>query len=91
MSDAEVMNTALAAALYFRGNFETTRYFLQEQGYMPHMLSKSRFNYEIALANNLNVSMVENKDAWRMATLETCRTTTDAVYACTIRLVKGIR
>ena len=43
MSDAEVMTTALVAALYFRGNFESARGFLHEQGYILHMLSKSRF------------------------------------------------
>jgi len=44
MSDAEVMTTALVAALYFGGNFEAARVLLEEQGYIPHMLSKSRFN-----------------------------------------------
>lgn len=44
MSDAEVMTVAIVAALFFGGNHETTRSFLQEMGYMPQMLSKSRFN-----------------------------------------------
>src|SRR5574341_313103 len=44
MRDAEVMTTALVAALHFRGNFELARRLLQEQGYMPNMLSRSRFN-----------------------------------------------
>jgi hypothetical protein len=44
MSDAEVITTALVAALFFGGNQEQARHFLQEQGYMPKMLSKSRFN-----------------------------------------------
>ncbi len=44
MSNAEVITAALVAALYFRGNFETMRRFLQEQGYMPRRLSKRRFN-----------------------------------------------
>lgn len=44
MSDAEVMTAGIVAMLYFRGNFETTRCFLQEQGYIPNALSKSRFN-----------------------------------------------
>src|SRR5512135_1416742 len=43
MSDAEVITTALVAALYFRGNFESARVLLREQAYIPHMLSKSRF------------------------------------------------
>jgi hypothetical protein len=44
MSDAEVMTTALVAALYFGGNQEKARSFLKETGYIPGMLTKSRFN-----------------------------------------------
>lgn len=44
MSDAEVMTTALVAMLYFKGNFCLASRFLYEYGYIPKMLSKSRFN-----------------------------------------------
>jgi Transposase DDE domain len=44
MSDAEVMTTACIAALRFRGNHESARTMLKQYGYMPHMLSKSRFS-----------------------------------------------
>lgn len=44
MSDAEVMTTAITAMLHFRGNLELARALLSEQGYIPRMLSKSRFN-----------------------------------------------
>lgn len=44
MSDAEVMTTAIVAALFFSGNAEKSRVFLQEHGYIPKMLEKSRFN-----------------------------------------------
>jgi len=44
MTDAEVLTTALVAALFFGGNFETARHSLHDQGYIPGMLSKSRFN-----------------------------------------------
>jgi len=44
MSDAEVMTTAIIAMLYFRGNYEVARRFLHDHGYIPHALSKSRFN-----------------------------------------------
>lgn len=44
LSDAEVMTIAITAMLYFRGNFEAARRFLRDHGYLPHMLSKSRFN-----------------------------------------------
>ncbi len=44
MTDSEVMNTAIIAALRFRGNYELARSFHEEEGYIPQMLSKSRFH-----------------------------------------------
>lgn len=44
MSDAEVMTTAMVAALFFGGNYESARSLLAEPHYIPNMLSKSRFN-----------------------------------------------
>lgn len=44
MSDAEVMTTAIVAMLRLHGNLETARQFLREEGYIPGMLSRSRFN-----------------------------------------------
>src|SRR5499426_4763616 len=44
MNDAEVMTTACIASLCFRGNQESARAMLQQHGYIPHMLSKSRFS-----------------------------------------------
>ena len=44
MSDAEVMTTALTAALFFRGTLESARVMLKQYGYIPQMLSKSHFN-----------------------------------------------
>lgn len=44
MSDAEVMTTSITAAIFFSGNMERARTFLKEQGYIPNMLGKSRFN-----------------------------------------------
>ncbi len=37
------MTTALVAAQFFSGNCETSRTFLQSHGYIPKMLSKSRW------------------------------------------------
>lgn len=42
LTDAEVITTALAAALHFGGNIERSRSFMRETGLMPRMLSKSR-------------------------------------------------
>jgi hypothetical protein len=44
MNDAEIMTTALVAALFFRGNHESARTMLKQHGYIPHMGSKSRFS-----------------------------------------------
>lgn len=42
MSTAEVMTTALIAASFFAGNLQESRTFLNDHGYIPAMLSKSR-------------------------------------------------
>lgn len=44
MTHAEVMTAALVAAQFFHGNQLLACTFLNEQGYIPNMLSKSRFN-----------------------------------------------
>jgi hypothetical protein len=44
MSDAEVMTVALVAVLFLAGNYRAARALLQAEGYIPHMLSKSRFS-----------------------------------------------
>lgn len=44
MSDAEVMTTAVIATLFFGGNYSHARDLLGSQGYIPRMLSKSRFS-----------------------------------------------
>jgi hypothetical protein len=44
MNDAEIMTTAFVAALFFRGNHESARTLLKQYGYIPPMVSKSRFS-----------------------------------------------
>jgi hypothetical protein len=44
MSDAEVMTTAIVAAMHFCGNFEKARKHLSATHYIPKLLSKSRLN-----------------------------------------------
>jgi hypothetical protein len=44
LSSAEVMSVALLAAVFFGGNIEASRSFLDEYGYIPKAISKSRFN-----------------------------------------------
>ena len=57
MSDAEVMTTALAAVLFFRGNFETARHYLEEHRFIPRMLGKSRFNRRLHRIRDLFLTL----------------------------------
>ena len=43
VSDSEVITTAFVAVLYFGGHLDNARHFMQMQGYVPHMLDKSRY------------------------------------------------
>ena len=42
-----MMTTAIIAILYFKGNFSLASRYLFEQGYIPKMLSASRFNRRV--------------------------------------------
>jgi len=44
LSTAEVMTIALVACAFFSGNLEASRSFLDQYGYIPKAISKSRFN-----------------------------------------------
>ena len=44
LSTAEVMTISLVACAFFCGNLEASRSFLDEYGYIPKAISKSRFN-----------------------------------------------
>ena len=44
LSSAEVMTIPLVACAFFSGNLEASRSFLDEYGYIPKAISKSRFN-----------------------------------------------
>jgi hypothetical protein len=57
MTDAEVMTTAILAALRYGGNFELARHALQEEGYIPQMLSKSRFNRRLHRIQDLFLTL----------------------------------
>lgn len=57
MTDSEVMTTAIIAAMRYGGNFEKARYMLREEGYMPNMLSKSRFNRRLHRIQDLFLTL----------------------------------
>jgi hypothetical protein len=59
MSDAEVMTTSIVSAVFFSGNMEKSRVFLQEHGYIPKMLEKSRFNRRVHKIAELFVVVFE--------------------------------
>jgi hypothetical protein len=57
MSDAEVLTTAIVAALYFGCNFVNARKLLREQRYIPHMLGASRFNRRLHRIKDLLLTL----------------------------------
>lgn len=57
MTDAEVMTTAIVAALHCHGNFERARALLATPRYIPRMLSKSRVNRRVHVLQELLVAL----------------------------------
>jgi Transposase DDE domain len=58
MNDAEVLTTALVAAVFFRGNLESARTYLRDAHWIPQMLSKSRLNRRLHRVRELLLTMV---------------------------------
>ncbi len=44
VSDAEIITTAVCAAMFFNGNHSKACTYMKEHGLIPNMLDKSRFN-----------------------------------------------
>src|ERR671922_744988 len=59
MGDAEVITTAIVAALYFGGNLERARALLATPTYIPRMLSKSRFNRRLHALEGLVIYLFQ--------------------------------
>ena len=59
MSDAEVMTTAVVAALHFHGHWERARNWLGTSGYIPAMLGKSRFNRRLHAIRELLLTVFQ--------------------------------
>jgi hypothetical protein len=53
MNDAEIITTALTAALFFDGNQAKASNYLKEHNLIPKMLDKSRFNRRLHALNML--------------------------------------
>src|SRR6266481_1015693 len=74
MHDAEIMTTAFIASLFFRGNHESARALLKQHGYIPHMVSKSRFSRRLHRIKTLFIILFDLLgNIWKMLN-------TDAVY-----------
>src|SRR5712691_1865835 len=59
MNDAEIMTTAFVASLFFRGSHESARALLQQHGYIPHMVSKSRFSRRLHRIKDLFIVLFD--------------------------------
>lgn len=64
LTDAEVITTALTAALYFGGNIESARLLMQQTGLMPNMLTKSRLCRRLHQVEELTVSLFHQLGWW---------------------------
>lgn len=53
VNDAEVMTVAIAAALFFGGNFQHALNLMNSPSYIPHMLGRSRFNRRLHAVHDL--------------------------------------
>jgi Transposase DDE domain len=74
MNDAEIMTTALIASLFFRGNHESARAMLYQHGYIPQMLSKSRFSRRLHRIKDIFIILFDVLgQTWKILN-------TDAVY-----------
>ena len=74
MHDAEIMTTAFVASLCFRGNHESARAMLQQHGYIPHMVSKSRLSRRLHRIKDIFIILFDLLgETWK--TLHT-----DAIY-----------
>ncbi len=58
MCDAEVITTALVAAVFFRGNLEAARNYLRDEHWIPRMLSKSRLNRRLHRVRELLLALM---------------------------------
>ena len=96
MTDAEVMTTAIVAAVCFGGNFEKARALLAAPHYMPQMLSKSRFNRRLhridwlvlccfealaAVWKQLNADSIYLLDSFPIAVCDNYRIARNRLYA----------
>ena len=73
MNDAEVLTTAIVAALFFGANFELARSLLGQSKYIPSMLSKSRFNLQPPLTSHQADAACAVLDTGRIMGIVKCR------------------
>jgi hypothetical protein len=57
VSDSEVITTAFASVLYFGGHLDNGRHFMKLKGFVPGMLSKSRFSRRLHRLSDFLLAM----------------------------------
>ena len=71
MTDAEVLTTAIVAAVFFRGNLEAARIYLRDAHWIPQMLSKSRLNRRLHRIRELVLTLIGVLgETWKALTAE---------------------
>lgn len=95
LSDAEVLTAAIVAAMFYAGNQAAACQMLKEQGYMPKMLSRGRFNRRLhrirelvlvvfaALAEHwkaLNANSIYSIDSFPVAVCDNIRIPRAKIY-----------
>jgi hypothetical protein len=88
LSNAEVLTTALVAALFFSGNQTQARNYLTETGLMPQMLDKSRFCRRLHAISGL---MIELFHQLGMALKQANESTEDLLDSFPLALCDNIR
>jgi hypothetical protein len=97
MSDAEVITTALVAAQFFGGNQAQACQYLKEQGLIPKMLDKSRFNRRLHGIANLIYDLQQQLGQMWIQLTQTCEYLLDSfpvavcdnIRICHCRLLQG--
>src|SRR5918992_5282853 len=81
MNDAEVMTTASVAALFFRGHHGCARAMLKQHGYIPHMLSKSRFSRRLHRVKEIFILLFDLlAQTWKTLTIDSASIMESATF-----------
>lgn len=84
VSDSEVISTAFVSVLYFGGHLDNARHFMKLKGYVPEMLSKSRFSRRLHRLSDFLLALFYDfgKRLKDMAGAAACRLDSFPVAVC---------